>query len=88
MIVAIVFGRKIGRGEHHLLASTRSRDNRQWGLIDRGGVLGWGGTLDGPLLPLLLELLAAIAWRRSFTGEDFPECNEGMARKVMQEDTL
>jgi hypothetical protein len=36
-IDAIVFGRKIGRGEHHLLTSTRSRDDRQWGLIDRGG---------------------------------------------------
>ena len=28
-IDAIVFGRKIGRGEHHLLTSTRSRDDRQ-----------------------------------------------------------
>ena len=88
-IDAIVFGRKIGCGEHHLLTSTRSRDDRQWGLIDRGGgTLGWGGTLDGPLLPLLLESLVVIAWRRSFTGEDFPECNEGMAGKVTQEDTL
>ena len=53
-----------------------------------GGTLGRGGTLDGPLHPLILESLVAIAWRRTFTGEDFPECKEGMAGKVTQEDTL
>jgi hypothetical protein len=40
------------------------------------------------LLLLLLESLVVIAWRRSFTGKDFPECNEGMAGNVTQEDTL